>query len=92
MRRLLLSLLLVVVLAASASGCGSTSKAVGGLVAHSIANHVVKSAAGRRRVNKIFCLYQAERAISDLRRHHATAAAINAYAAYHSCKGGFGSK
>lgn len=68
------------------SGCGAVSHAVGGIVAHKIANHVL----GRHTAGKVFCLYHGHRALVDLRTHHVFAAGINAYEAYKSCKGGFG--
>jgi hypothetical protein len=73
-----------------AGGCGSTGHLVGGVVAHHIANHFAKTAAGRRRVNKVFCLYHGHRVLVDLRTHHVFAAGLNAVAAYRSCRGGFG--
>ncbi len=68
------------------SGCGAVSHAVGGIVAHHAANHLI----GRRNAGKVFCLYHGHRVLVDLRTHHVFAAGINAYEAYRSCKAGFG--
>ncbi len=68
------------------SGCGAVSHAVGGIVAHHVADHYL----GNRRAGKIFCIYHGHRLVVDLRHHHDVAAAINAYEAYRSCKHGFG--
>jgi len=68
------------------SGCGAVSHAVGGIVAHKIANHIL----GRRTAGKVFCLYHGHRVLVDLHTHHVFAAGINAYEAYKSCKAGFG--
>lgn len=76
--------------ALAAAGCGSGGHYVGGVVAHHIANHFVHSAAGRRRVNKVFCLYHGHRVLVDLRTHHVLTAGLNAISAYHACRGGFG--
>jgi hypothetical protein len=70
------------------AGCGATSHALGGIVAHKIANHLI----GRRNAGKVFCLYHGHRLLVDLRTHHVFAAGINAYEAYKSCKAGFGHK
>ncbi len=92
MRRLRRSLTVVLVMLAMATsslaavGCGATSHAVGGIVAHHIANHIL----GRRNAGKVFCLYHGHRVLVDLRNHHVFAAGINAYEAYKSCKAGFG--
>lgn len=86
----LAAVLVIGVPALASAGCGATSHAVGGIVAHKIVNHFVHSAAGRRRVNKVFCLYHGHRVLVDLRTHHVFAAGINAVEAYKSCKGGFG--
>jgi hypothetical protein len=84
------AVLVIGVPALAASGCGAVSHAVGGIVAHRIANHFVHSAQGRRNVNKVFCLYHGHRVLVDLRTHHVFAAGINAIEAYRSCKHGFG--
>jgi hypothetical protein len=76
--------------ALAASGCGAGSHYLGGAVAHQIANHFVHSSAGRRRVNKLFCLYHGHRILVDVRNHHFIAAGLNGLAAYRACKGGFG--
>jgi hypothetical protein len=78
--------------AVAASGCGSGSKYLGGVVAHHVANHFAHTAAGRRRVNKLFCLYHGHRVLADVRNHHYVIAGLNAVAAYRACKGGFGHK
>jgi hypothetical protein len=83
-------LLALAVPALAASGCGAGGHYLGGVVAHHIANHFVHSATGRRRVNKIFCLYHGHRILVDVRNHHYFAAGLNGLAAYHACKGGFG--
>jgi hypothetical protein len=75
--------------ALSAEGCGSTSKLVGGVVAHHILNHFVHSAAGRRRLNKLFCLYHGHRVLVDIRHHHDVIAGLNAVEAFKACKAGF---
>ncbi len=87
---ILLTALALTGTAAGASGCGSGGHLVGGVIAHHIANHFVHSAAGRRRVNKVFCLYHGHRVLVDLRTHHVFAAGLNAIAAYRACKAGFG--
>lgn len=68
------------------SGCGAVSHAVGGIVAHKVANHFL----GQRTAGKIFCVYHGHRVLVDLRTHHVFAAGINAIEAYRSCKAGFG--
>lgn len=86
-------LLLVLALAlpaVSAAGCGAGGHYLGGVLAHHAANHFVHSYAGRRRVNKLFCLYHGHRVLVDVRNHHLFAAGLNALAALHSCRGGFG--
>jgi hypothetical protein len=88
-RRTLSTLLAVLVLgvpALAAAGCGATGHALGGIVAHHIANRIL----GRRTAGKVFCLYHGHRVLVDLRTHHVFAAGINAYEAYRSCKAGFG--
>ena len=87
---LILCLLALAVPAFASTGCGSGGHYLGGIVAHHAANHFVHSAVGRRRVNKVFCLYHGHRVLVDLRTHHVFAAGLNAIAAYRSCKGGFG--
>ena len=72
--------------AITTSGCGAVSHAVGGIVAHHIADRVL----GRRTAGKIFCVYHGHRLFVDLRHRSKLAAAINAYEAYRSCKQGFG--
>ena len=72
--------------AVTTSGCGAVSHAVGGIVAHHIANRVL----GRRTAGKVFCVYHGHRLFVDLRHGSKLAAAINAYEAYRSCKQGFG--
>jgi hypothetical protein len=72
--------------ALAASGCGATGHAVGGIVAHHIANRIL----GKRTAGKVFCLYHGHRVLVDLHTHHVFAAGINAYEAYKSCKAGFG--
>jgi hypothetical protein len=84
----LLAVLTIGVPALAASGCGATGHAVGGIVAHHIANHIL----GRRLAGKVFCFYHGRRVLVDLRTHHVFAAGINAYEAYRSCKAGFGRK
>jgi hypothetical protein len=86
------AVLVLAVPALASAGCGAGSHYLGGVVAHHIANHFVHSAAGRRRVNKIFCLYHGHRILVDVRNHHYFAAGLNALAAYHACKGGFGKR
>jgi hypothetical protein len=83
-----LAVLVLGVPALASAGCGSVSHAVGGIVAHRIANHIV----GRRNANKIFCLYHGHRVLVDLRTHHVFGAGINAILAYRSCKHGFGKR
>jgi hypothetical protein len=82
----LIAVLVIGVPALAAAGCGATSHAVGGIVAHKIANHVL----GRRTAGKVFCVYHGHRVLVDLHTHHVFAAGINAYEAYKSCKAGFG--
>jgi hypothetical protein len=78
--------------ALASAGCGATGHALGGIVAHHIANAFVHSQSGLRNVNKVFCLYHGHRLLVDLRTHHIFAAGINAIEAYKSCTRGFGSK
>lgn len=92
-RRLILAVLCVAALAGSAvaaGGCGSGGHYLGGVAAHHIANHFAHTARGRRRVNKVFCLYHGHRVLVDLRTHHVLTAGLNAVSAYHACRGGFG--
>jgi hypothetical protein len=89
---MLAALLALSVPALGAAGCGSTGHYLGGVVAHHAVNHFVHTPAGLRRVNKVFCLYHGHRVLVDLRTHHVFAAGLNAIAAYHACKGGFGRK
>ena len=84
----LLAVLCLGVPAMAASGCGAVGHAVGGIVAHHIANRIL----GRRLAGKVFCFYHGRRVLVDLRTHHVFAAGINAYEAYRSCKAGFGRK
>ncbi|MGA9859700.1 MAG: hypothetical protein WBQ18_17680 [Solirubrobacteraceae bacterium] len=84
------AVLVIGVPALAASGCGAVSHALGGVAAHHIINHFVHTARGRRRVNKLFCLYHGHRLIVDLRHHQVIGAGINAVAAYRSCRAGFG--
>ncbi len=89
LRRLTLALLLtgaIATTALTATGCGAVSHAVGGIVAHHIADRVL----GRRTAGKVFCIYHGHRLFVDLRHGSKIAAAINAYEAYRSCKQGFG--
>jgi hypothetical protein len=93
LRRTVALLATVLVLAGSAlgaAGCGSGGHLVGGVVAHHAINHFVHTAKGRRRVNKVFCLYHGHRILVDLRTHHVFAAGLNAVEAYRACKAGFG--
>jgi hypothetical protein len=76
--------------AVAAGGCGSGGHYLGGVVAHHVINHFVRSPAARRRVNKVFCLYHGHRVLVDLRTHHVFAAGLNAIAAYRACHAGFG--
>jgi hypothetical protein len=76
--------------ALASAGCGGGSHYVGGAVAHHVINHFVRSQAGRRRVNKLFCVYHGHRILVDVRNGHYFAAGLNGLAAYHACKGGFG--
>jgi hypothetical protein len=75
--------------AVGAEGCGAGSHLVGGIVAHHILNHFVHSAAGRRRLDKLFCLYHGHRVLVDVRHHHDIIAGLNAVAAVRACKAGF---
>jgi hypothetical protein len=75
--------------AVGAEGCGSGSHLVAGVVAHHILNHLVHSAAGRRRLDKLFCLYHGHRVLVDIRNHHDIIAGLNAIEAYKACKAGF---
>jgi hypothetical protein len=89
LRRTTVALLLsaaIATTALTATGCGAVSHAVGGIVAHKIANHVL----GDRTAGKVFCIYHGHRLVVDLRHRSKLAAAINAYEAYRSCKAGFG--
>ena len=86
----LAAVLVIAVPALGASGCGAVSHALGGAAAHHIINHFVHTAKGRRRVNKVFCLYHGHRLLVDLTHHHVIGAGINAVEAYRSCKAGFG--
>lgn len=82
--------LVLAVPALASAGCGAVGHAVGGSLAHHAINSVVRSASGRRRVNKLFCLYHGHRILVDVRNGHYVAAGLNGLAAYHACKGGFG--
>ncbi len=83
---MLLTALAITAPALATTGCGAVGHAVGGIVAHHIANRIL----GRRTAGKLFCLYHGHRVIVDLRNHNHLAAGINAYEAYRSCKTGFG--
>jgi hypothetical protein len=85
---LLATTLVLAVPAMATEGCGAVGHAVGGIVAHHIANRIL----GRRNAGKVFCLYHGHRVLVDLRTHHVFAAGINAYEAYKSCQAGFGHK
>ncbi len=87
---LLATLLVLGGSALAAAGCGSTARFAGGVAAHHIANHFARTPAARRRVEKVFCLYHGHRVLVDLRTHHVFAAGLNAIAAYHACRAGFG--
>jgi hypothetical protein len=93
MKRKVATLLAVLVLSVSAlgvAGCGAGGHYLGGVVAHHAANHLVHTARGRRRVNKVFCLYHGHRVLADVRNGHYFIAGLNALAAYHACRAGFG--
>ena len=75
--------------ALSAEGCGAGGHLLAGVAAHHILNHFVHSAAGRRRVNKLFCLYHGHRLIVDFHNGHYIAAGLNALETFRSCKAGF---
>ncbi|MDQ6744887.1 MAG: hypothetical protein M3Z27_02540 [Actinomycetota bacterium] len=87
---LLLAVLALALPALAATGCGSGGHYIGGVAAHHLANHFARSTTARRRVNKVFCLYHGHRVLVDLRTHHLFAAGLNAYSAFHACRGGFG--
>jgi hypothetical protein len=87
--------LIVTVLALSISalgvaGCGAGGHYLGGVVAHHAVNRFVHTSRGRRRVNKVFCLYHGHRVLADVRGGHYFIAGLNALQAYHACKAGFG--
>lgn len=88
MKRIITTLLIIAALAFA--GCGGVGHAVGGVIVHKVTNHLVKSAKGKRNVNKVFCLYHGHRVIVDIKHHHLIGAGINAVEAYKSCKAGFG--
>jgi hypothetical protein len=75
--------------ALSAEGCGAGGHLLGGIVAHHVVNHFVHSAKGRRRVNKLFCLYHGHRLLVDIRNGHPFIAGLNALQAFDACKAGF---
>jgi hypothetical protein len=75
--------------ALAAEGCGSTGHLAAGIVAHHVLNHFVHSAAGRRRLDKLFCLYHGHRVLVDLHHHHPVVAGLNAIEAARACKAGF---
>jgi hypothetical protein len=75
--------------ALATEGCGSGSHLAAGIVAHHVLNHFVHSAAGRRRLDKLFCLYHGHRVLVDLHRHHPVIAGLNAVEAARACKAGF---
>jgi hypothetical protein len=72
------------------AGCGAGGHYLGGAVAHHVANHFVHTSRGRRRVNKVFCLYHGHRVLADVRHGHYIIAGLNALAAYRACRAGFG--
>lgn len=71
--------------ALGAAGCGAGAHLVGGVLAHHALNHVL----GKRRANKLFCLYHGHRVLVDFRHHHPIIAGLNALEAYKACKAGF---
>jgi hypothetical protein len=75
--------------AVGAEGCGSGGHLVAGIVAHHVLNHFVHSAAGRRRLNKLFCLYHGHRVLVDIHHGHDIIAGLNAIEAFKACKAGF---
>lgn len=75
--------------AVAAEGCGSAGHLAAGVIAHHVLNHFVHSAAGRRRLDKLFCLYHGHRVLVDVRRHHDIIAGLNAIEAARACKAGF---
>jgi hypothetical protein len=58
----LFAVLAIGVPALAVTGCGAVSHAVGGIVAHKIANRVI----GRRAAGKVFCFYHGRRVLVDL--------------------------
>jgi len=70
-------------------GCGSGGHLAAGIVAHHVLNHFVHGTAGRRRLNKLFCLYHGHRVLVDLHHHHPVIAGLNAIEAARACKAGF---
>jgi hypothetical protein len=87
---LLVTVLALSVPALGLAGCGAGGHYLGGVAAHHVANHFVHTSRGVRRVNKVFCLYHGHRVLADVRNGHYFIAGLNALAAYHACKGGFG--
>jgi hypothetical protein len=73
----------------AATGCGAGGNYVGNVVAHKIANHLAKTPAAKRRVNKAFCLYSVYRAFHDVTHHHLIFGALNAHQALKNCEAGF---
>ncbi len=88
LRRLSARLLVVSVLVltpVAAAGCGAAGHYVGGIIAHHVANHLV----GRRRANKIFCVYSVYRTVHDFSHHHLLFGALNLHQAFRNCEAGF---
>jgi hypothetical protein len=93
MKRRLALIVTVLALSVSAlgvSGCGAGGHYLGGVVAHHAANHFVHTSRGRRRVNKLFCLYHGHRVLVDFRNGHPFFAGLHALSALHDCRAGFG--
>jgi hypothetical protein len=87
---LLVTVLALGVAALGVAGCGAGGHYLGGVVAHHAINHFVHTQRGLRRVNMVFCFYHGHRVLADVRNGHYFIAGLNALAAYHACKAGFG--
>lgn len=69
----------------AATGCGAASHYIGGIVAHHIANHLI----GKKRANRVFCLYSVYRTVHDFSHHHYLFGALNLHQAFKNCEAGF---
>jgi hypothetical protein len=73
----------------AAAGCGAGTHLVGQAIVHKIANTIVTSKSGRKKIDKVFCLDNVYNAIKDIHRHHYVFGALTVEQAVKNCEAGF---